>query len=196
MVEEPRFHAADRASLRAWLVENAARSAGVWLVYDEGSKRSLPYDAIVEEALSFGWVDSRPRRLSDDQAMLYLAPRRPTSNWSRINKERVLSLRTQGLLTPAGEAAVETAVRNGHWEALAEVEELLEPDDLRQRLDTDAAARGYWDSFPPSTRRAILEWLLSAKTPATREKRVVTIVEQAHLNRRANHGDNPRNPGH
>ena len=121
-----------------WL-RNAARSAGVWLVYDKGSKRSLPYDAIVEEALSFGWVDSRPRRLSDDQAMLYLAPRRPTSNWSRINKERVLSLRTQGLMTPAGEAAVETAVRNGHWEALAEVEELLEPGDLRQRLDTDAA---------------------------------------------------------
>jgi uncharacterized protein YdeI (YjbR/CyaY-like superfamily) len=87
-------------------------------VYDKGEGRALGYDDIVEEALCFGWVDSLPRRLSDQQAMLYVAPRKPSSSWSRRNKERVEQLMAAGLMRPSGLAAVKAARANGKWRHL------------------------------------------------------------------------------
>jgi uncharacterized protein YdeI (YjbR/CyaY-like superfamily) len=87
---------------------------------------------------------------------------------------------------PAGQAMVELAKRTGTWTALDAVEALVEPDELRAALDANLDARRYWDAFPPSTRRAILEWIGSAKRPAIHQKRIVETVEQAALNVRAN----------
>ncbi|WP_158866741.1 YdeI/OmpD-associated family protein [Leifsonia sp. AG29] len=191
MAELERITVTDRRQLRDWLEANAAESPGVWLVYPKGAGRSLHYDDIVEEALCVGWVDSLPRKLDDQYSMLRLNPRSPRSSWSKKNKERVESLRARGLMRPAGEAAVEVAVANGTWSRLDEVEQLAEPDDLAAALDADADARTNWDAFPRSARRAILEWLLSAKTDATRQKRIATTVSEAHENRRANQWRQP-----
>jgi len=86
-----RYYAADRAAWRAWLTRNHATSHGVWLVYDKAAsgKRRLSYDDIVDEAVSFGWIDSRPRSLNAERAMFYLSPRKRKSPWARSNKERV-----------------------------------------------------------------------------------------------------------
>jgi len=192
VAELERISVGGRDELRRWLTENGATSPGVWLVYEKGAGRTLSYDDIVEEALCAGWVDSLPRSLDDTHAMLRLNPRKPSSAWSRRNKERVASLRERGLMTPAGEAVVEAAVRSGRWAALDEVEELTEPDDLRRALDAAPAARSNWDAFPRSARRAILEWLLSAKTDATRQRRLETIVAEAEQNRRANQWRQPK----
>ena len=73
-----RVYVADQNALRAWLSEHHGDDRGVWIVYDKGRGRSLRYDDIVDEAVCFGWIDSQPRSLSDEQAMLWLAPRRPT----------------------------------------------------------------------------------------------------------------------
>lgn len=194
MVELERFVASDRAALREWLAVNARTSAGVWVVYAKGDDRTLGYDDIVEEALCVGWVDSLPRRLDDRQAMLRLTPRNPRSNWSRRNKERIASLRERGLMTAEGEAVVQAAVVAGTWSALDEVEELTEPPSLHSALDDDPVARANWDAFPRSARRAILEWLLSAKTDATRDRRIESIVTEAHENRRANQWRQPGSP--
>jgi len=85
------YYAADRASWRQWLVQNHAAFRGVWLVYNKAvaGKRRLSYDDIVDEAVSFGWIDSLTRSLDAEQAMLYLSPRKPKSPWARSNKERV-----------------------------------------------------------------------------------------------------------
>src|SRR5689334_17939199 len=99
MPDAPQVHAADRAAWRAWLSGHATGSTGVWLVYDKGPGRRLSYDDIVEEALCFGWVDSLPRRLDDTRAMLYVAPRKPRSSWSRANKERAERLIAAGAMT-------------------------------------------------------------------------------------------------
>lgn len=80
---------------------------------------------------------------------------------------------------------------SGGWTALDRVEELAEPEELRSALSRDPVARANWDAFPRSARRAILEWLLSAKTDATRERRIETIVTEAHENRRANQWRQP-----
>jgi len=182
-----------RAEWRQWLCDNAARSSGIWLVYDKGPARTLSYDDIVEEALCFGWIDSKPRRLDETRAMLYVAPRTPTSAWSRLNQQRAERLIAAGLMQPAGLAAIETAKRNGSWAALEDVEQLIEPDDLRAALAHDARARDHWDRFPRSAKRAILEWIGSAKTPETRAKRVAQTVTEAAAGRRANQWRQPGN---
>ncbi|RFU22166.1 YdeI/OmpD-associated family protein [Geodermatophilus marinus] len=187
-----RAQPADRAGWRAWLTENADRSGGVWLVYDKGPGRRLGYDDIVEEALCFGWVDSRPARLDTARAMLYVAPRNPASRWSRRNKDRVERLRAAGLMTPAGEAVVAAAEASGAWGALDDVEDLVEPDDLRTALDARPRAREHWSAFPPSVRRAVLEWVSAARRPETRLRRVQTVVAEAEAGRRANQWRQPR----
>jgi uncharacterized protein YdeI (YjbR/CyaY-like superfamily) len=184
-------YAADRAAWRAWLEANAGTSRGIWLVYDKGPSRRLSYADIVEEALCFGWVDGQGRPLDDRQAMLRLTPRSPRSGWSRVNKQRVERLTAAGLMTPAGLAAVEVARERGTWTALDEVEDGVEPDDLRAALDAVPAARREWDAFPRSARRAILEWVGSAKRPATRAQRVATVVGEASEGRRANQWRRP-----
>jgi uncharacterized protein YdeI (YjbR/CyaY-like superfamily) len=181
----------DRAAWRRWLTKHHGRTGGIWLVYDKGPGRRLSYDDIVEEALCFGWVDSRPRSIDDKTAALWVAPRKPTSNWSAKNRRRVEHLMASGQMTPQGLAAVEVAKVNGHWSALDEVEQGTEPADLAEALAADPVARGHWAAFPPSTRRAILEWIGSAKRPQTRAKRIDQTVSDARRNIRANQWRQP-----
>lgn len=177
-----------RAQWRAWLAEQAASSRGIWLVRWKKSSGHphVPYDDVVEEALCFGWVDSLQRTLDEQRSQLMITPRKPGSNWSRSNKQRVERLLAAGLMAPAGLAAVESARRDGSWSALDEVEDLVEPGDLRAALDADPDARRQWDAFPRSARRAILEWLLGAKRPETRARRAAEIARLAARGERAN----------
>ena len=154
--------------------------------FKKGHGPTVAYDDVVQEALAFGWVDSQPRVLDADRSQLLLTPRKPGSRWSRANKQRIATLRAQGLIAPAGEAAVARAQADGTWDALTEVEALAEPDDLREALDREPGARENWDRFPRSTRRAILEWILAARRPETRARRVSETAEKAARNIRAN----------
>ena len=195
MVPTEHVEIADRAEWRGWLAERHGRDTGIWLVYVKGSARTISYDDIVEEALCFGWVDSRSGSVDDTRSKLWLAPRRPRSSWSRRNKERVERLTAAGLMDASGLAVVEDAKRRGTWRALDEVEALAEPDDLAVALDGVPSARTYWDAFPRSARRAILEWIQSAKRPETRAVRIRTTVEEAGVNRRANQWRQPKGSG-
>lgn len=181
-----------RAEWHQWLVANHDTTDGVWLVrFKKGHGPHVAYDDVVEEALAFGWVDSQPRRVDDARSQLLVTRRRKGSGWSKANKTRIADLQARGLLTPAGEAAVQRARNDGTWDALDSVEALLEPDDLRRQLDAQPTARRYWDAFPPSTRRAILEWILAAKRPTTRANRIINTVEKAAVNLRANQWRQP-----
>ncbi|MGI8440072.1 MAG: YdeI/OmpD-associated family protein, partial [Thermoleophilaceae bacterium] len=120
------------------------------------------------------------------RSQLLVTPRKRGSRWSKANKDRIEQLTAAGLMAPAGLAAVERAKADGSWSALDAVEALIEPDDLRAALDGDEEARRQWDGFPPSTRRGILEWILAAKRPPTRVKRVTETVTLAAEGVRAN----------
>ncbi|HMQ29419.1 MAG TPA: YdeI/OmpD-associated family protein [Chloroflexaceae bacterium] len=185
---ENSVHPLTRAEWRAWLERHHARPEGVWVIsYKQAAgKPRVSYDELVEEALCFGWVDSKPGKLDAERSMLYFAPRKPRSGWSRPNKERVERLLAAGLMAPAGLARVEAARRDGSWSKLDAVEELLIPDDLGAALDGYPAARANFAAFPRSARRGILEWIAQAKTPATRAKRVGETAALAEENRRAN----------
>jgi uncharacterized protein YdeI (YjbR/CyaY-like superfamily) len=184
----PRFHPLTRAEWRAWLTAHHADTQGVWLVSWKAAtgRPRVSYDDAVSEALAFGWVDSLPRRLDTERTMLYFSRRKPTSAWSRPNKKRVDELRRQGLMTEAGERVIAEATRNGAWSRLDDVENLVEPDDLVAALAGTDSARVNWDAFPPSARRGILEWIVQAKRPDTRARRVAETARLAAQNIRAN----------
>lgn len=182
------FQAETRAEWRDWLAENHQSDRGVWLITFKKSsqKPSLPYGDAVEEALCFGWVDSLPRKLDEERTMLYFAPRKPRTNWSRLNKERVKAMIEAGLMSEAGLAKVEAAKQDGSWNALDGVENLEIPEDLATALARFENASENFEAFPKSAKRGILEWILNAKLPETRAKRVLETADLASRNLRAN----------
>jgi len=184
----PRIEITSRAQLRAWLAAHHATSGSVWLVTwkKHNSDHHVPYDAIVEEALCFGWVDSLPRKLDADRSMLLLSPRKPGSAWSAANKARVKHLTARGAISPAGQAVVERAKVDGSWTFLDDVERLEVPADLAEALAAEPEAARHFASFPPSVRRGILEWIKHAKRAETRAGRVAETARLAAQNIRAN----------
>ncbi|MFO0846142.1 MAG: YdeI/OmpD-associated family protein [Gemmataceae bacterium] len=183
-------HPSTRAEWRAWLAEHHTRDEGVWLITFKKATRkpTVSYDEAVEEALCFGWVDSKDSKLDDERTMLYFAPRRPGSAWAKSNKERVARLIEQGLMMPAGLAKVEAAKHDGTWGVLDSVEALQVPPDLAKALKAYPHAQGHFATFPRSVRRSILEWIALAKKPETRARRIDETARLAEENVRANQG--------
>ncbi|TGE13465.1 YdeI/OmpD-associated family protein [Hymenobacter elongatus] len=183
-----RFQPGTRAEWRQWLAAHHTDSPGVWLVYYKktAARPRVSYDEAVEEALCFGWIDSLPRKLDAERTMLLFTPRKPTSGWSKVNKERLVRLEAAALLTPAGRAAIDKAQQNGTWESLDAAEAGLVPEDLAAALAANAAAARSFAAFSRSARKLILTWVLAAKRPATRATRVAETVRMAALGKRAN----------
>jgi uncharacterized protein YdeI (YjbR/CyaY-like superfamily) len=176
--------AEDRKSWRDWLAANHATSPGVWLIIykKKSGKQKLTYPEIVEEALSFGWIDNKTNKVDSVSYKLKLTPRKPGSGWAKSNKERVKKLIEQGLMTPAGLEKIETAKADGSWNLWDSVEDLKLPDDLIQALAADKRAQANFKAFSNSYKKVLLYWLESAKMPQTRVNRISKIIESAALN--------------
>ena len=176
-----RVHPESAAAWRAWLAEHHAAGEGVWLVsWKKASGREpVPMGDLIDEALCFGWIDSLVRRLDEDRAMHLFTPRKPTSRWSRVNKEKIARLEAEGRMAPPGIAVVEEAKRSGTWTALDDVENMVVPDDLAAAFAACPGAAETWEAYPRSIKRGMLEWILDAKRPPTREKRIAETAEDA-----------------
>ncbi len=173
------------AQWREWLA--APRGRAVWLVLRRKHSRApgvLVHEAM-EQALCFGWIDSKALKRDAESTYLCFTPRNPKSTWSKVNRERVARLTDAGLMAPPGQAMVELARRTGTWDALAEAQDGVVPPDLRHAFDATAAT--HFAAFPPSSKRLILEWIAKAKRPETRQRRIATTVELARENVRAAH---------
>jgi uncharacterized protein YdeI (YjbR/CyaY-like superfamily) len=183
----PIYHAETRAQWRAWLAANHDVEPGVWLCSWRASanKPFCPYPDAVEEAICFGWIDSTVNILDERRALQLMTPRRAKSGWTRLNRQRAADMESAGLMTAAGRRAVEVAKDNGWWTLSDTVEDLVEPDDLVEALNADPAALAQWRKFPPSARKAMLWWVVSAARDQTRARRVATIVENAARGERA-----------
>jgi uncharacterized protein YdeI (YjbR/CyaY-like superfamily) len=170
-----------------WLEQHHATSTGVWFVSwkKRTGKPVVPYEDAILEALAYGWIDSQAGQVDEDRSALRFTPRRPTGPWARTNKARVERLLAEGRMTPAGQAAIDTAKANGSWTILDDVEDLVVPDDLAAELDRVPGAREHWDAFPPSARRQMLWWIVEAKRPQTRRARVAETAEKAGRGERA-----------
>jgi uncharacterized protein YdeI (YjbR/CyaY-like superfamily) len=179
-----RFEPSLLTEWRDWLARHHARQPPVWLVLRKGGG-ALPQEAAIEEALCWGWIDSLPRKLDGERWMLLFSPRKPGSPWSRVNKARVAAMLEAGRFQPAGLAKLEAARADGSWDSYEAAEDLIEPEALRLALDQTAGARAAWDEFAPSARKGILWWVASARTDATRDRRVAEVARLASLGLRA-----------
>jgi uncharacterized protein YdeI (YjbR/CyaY-like superfamily) len=186
--DAPHVTCETRAEWRAWLEANHATATGVWHVSwrPATGRPRVPYEEAVEEALCFGWIDSKGGNLDDERSRQYYAPRNPRSGWARTNKARVERLIAEGRMAPAGLAAIERAKENGSWTLLDDVENLVVPPDLAAALAASPPAAEHWDAFPRSARRAILEWIVQARRPETRAARIAETAAAAARNERAN----------
>ncbi len=182
------FHPLSRQQWRDWLAENHDKTGGIWFVYfkRETGKPRVSYDEAVEEALCFGWIDSLPRKIDERRSKLLFTPRKPQSVWSKLNKTRIEKLIESGLMTEIGLAKIEAAKANGSWDALNAIDNLEIAEDLQEAFDKTKIAEKNFHGFAPSSRKAILQWLNSAKREETRRARIEKIVSMAEKNLRAN----------
>ena len=185
---EDEVHPESIGAWRRWLERHHESSRGVWLVSwkSHTGKAAIGYEDAVTQALAYGWIDSKARTLDGDRSALWYSPRKPTSGWSRTNKVRVEKLLAEGRMTPAGQRAIDIAKENGAWSLLDDVENLIVPPDLAEAFDANRGAAEHWESFPRSVRRAILEWIVQAKRPETRGRRITETAEKAARGERAN----------
>lgn len=182
----PTTSAKDRSEWRKWLEEHAT-SSGVWLVYYKkaSGKPSVSYDEAVEEALCFGWIDSRVNALDEQRYMQFFCPRKPQSSWSKLNKQRVEQLLQNGLMTAAGLETIVAAKRDGSWSALDAIEDLQLSADLIEALNSNKTASDNFMAFSTSSKKNIVRWIESAKRPETRLKRIAETVTLAAQNIKA-----------
>ena len=185
----PLVHPESRDAWRAWLAEHHDSVNGAWVArWTRASGREpVTYEEIVEEALCFGWIDGLVHTLEDGRQAHLLTPRRRGSGWSRSNKDRVERLIADGRMAAPGLATIVAAQGDGSWSMQDAAEALIEPEELKAALDANREARRNWDGFPRSPRRALIWWVMSAKRPETRARRVAVIVAEATQGRRANY---------
>jgi uncharacterized protein YdeI (YjbR/CyaY-like superfamily) len=175
------FCPTSREHWREWLRENHGHKQAVWLVYHKKhtGTPSLTWSEAVSEALCFGWIDSQAKPIDADTYQQLFSRRKPTSGWSRVNKEKVQQLLADNLMMPAGLAAIEVAQQNGSWALLDEVDALVVPPDLAQALQASPLADSYFASLSRTDRRNLLQWLVLARRPETRQRRLAEIVALA-----------------
>ena len=166
---------------RNWLQENHRTKQAVWLVYykKKSKKPTLSWSQAVDEALCFGWIDSVAKPIDDEKYMQFFCKRKPNSVWSKINKEKVKELTLNNSIAPAGFASIDIAKQNGSWTILDEVEDLIIPDDLEAAFTINPTSKDFFLSLSKSIKKAILQWLVQAKRPETRQKRIAEIATLA-----------------
>ena len=177
----------DRGAWRRWLEQHHASAQGVWLVSWRPStgKPRIEYAAVVEEALCFGWIDGHQKPVDDERIMNLLTPRKPGSAWASSNKRRVAKLEAAGLMADAGKRRVEAAQADGSWSRYDAAEALEIPPDLTAALAANQEAARNFAGFTDAAMRTILRWLIDAKRPETRAKRIAETVELAERNERS-----------
>lgn len=184
----PQLYAKDKMAWYEWLEQNYDKQKNVWLIiYKKNSGTpSITYNEAVDMALCFGWIDSKPNKRDENSFLQFFSQRNPKSNWSKVNKLKVERLIEDGLMAKAGYKMIEIAKANGTWNALDEVDNLVIPPDMETLFQKNLQAKTNFEAFPPSVKRGILEWILNAKQPDTRKKRIEETVNLATENIRAN----------
>ena len=173
------FHARTVAEWRDWLATHSQSASEIWLIMHRAAP-SIQLHEAVEHALCFGWIDSHHHKHTESSSRLRFTPRKPRSTWSSLNRTRAATMTAAGLMTPAGQAAIDLAKAQGTWDLDSVV-----PQDLQTLLAANPPAAANFARFPPSTRRLILEWIATAKKPPTRLRRVTQTAELAARNIRA-----------
>ena len=161
-------------ALNQWLKENHARENELWVrIYKKGSKvQSVMWKDVVIESLCWGWIDGVKKSLDELSYVQRITPRKPQSNWSKINTEHVEHLIAEGRMEEPGMVHVRAAKADGRWEnAYAPPSQTAVPQDFLDALETNPNAKHFFDSLTKSSRYSITYGLTTAKKPETRKRR-------------------------
>ena len=168
------------AAWDAWLRKHHTSSPGVWLELAKKGRASprLSHAQALETALCYGWIDGQTASSKAGWWRQRFTPRGPRSKWSKINCAAVDRLRAQGRLTPAGQAQVEAAKRDGRWKAAyASQRTITIPRDLQAALIARPHAKEFFQALDSKNRYAILYRLQDAKQAETRQRRLQKFVQ-------------------
>jgi uncharacterized protein YdeI (YjbR/CyaY-like superfamily) len=170
----------DAAAWRAWLAAHHEEQDGVWLVLAKKGTTdptTLAYDAALEEALCFGWIDGQGRRRDDATSLQRFTPRRRRSTWSKRNVGIAERLIAEGRMEAPGLAEVERAKTDGRWDAAYDGPATIEvPADLQAALDAEPRARELFERLTGQNRYAVLYRVTTARRPETRARRIEQLV--------------------
>lgn len=177
------FYPETKLHWRKWLEKNHIQKDAVWLIYykKHTSKPTLNWSDAVDEALCFGWIDSKAETIDKDSFRQYFCKRKPNSTWSKINKQKIETLTANGLMTQAGFNVIEIAKQNGSWTILDDVEELIIPKELEVAFKKYKKSKEYYSMLSSSKKKILLQWIALAKTDTTKQKRALEIAENASL---------------
>jgi len=166
---------------RKWLKKHHQTKQSIWLIYYKKSSKvpSLSWSEAVDQALCFGWIDSTKKTIDEERYMQYFSKRKPKSNWSKINKEKVTQLIQNGLMMKAGSDSIDIAKQNGSWTILDDVENLIMPEDLKKALDKNKGSMEFFLCQPKSIKKQMLHWVTFAKREETRKKRIAELAQSA-----------------
>lgn len=170
-----------KAEWREWLEKNHQSEQSIWLVCNT-KKSNLPmiyWTELVDEALCFGWIDSTRKTIDENSFMQLFSRRKPNSTWSKINKEKVEKLIENNLMRKAGLDCIRIAQENGSWNILDSVEGLEIPEDLNEAFKMYSGSQAYFESLSKSVKKMLLQWIVLAKRPETRQKRIDEIAIHA-----------------
>lgn len=178
---ENTFCPKDVQGWRDWLAENHQTLDSVWLIYYKSTSThyNLSWSEAVDEALCFGWIDSLKKTVDKERFMQLFSKRKPSSTWSKINKEKVRLLIAENRMTDAGNRTIEIAKDNGNWTLLDQAEQLIVPDDLEAAFKKNKDAKVFYLSLSKSNRKSILIWILLAKRAETRQNRIGEVIKLA-----------------
>ncbi|MBM4413862.1 MAG: hypothetical protein FJ040_10535 [Chloroflexi bacterium] len=173
--EQVFFHT--RNDLRLWLAQHHTRTEGIWAVFYKKTTGlgDLSWEAIVEECLCVGWIDSLPGTVDDTKTKIYISPRKPYSGWSKRNKVLLVALEANGMLTDAGRDAIHRAKANGSWQRFDRAEALIIPQELSDCFVHESHFRLQWERLSDAKKRQFLQQIYDAKTATTRTKKIETI---------------------
>lgn len=184
ITETGTFYPKSRQQWRAWLEKNHVKKDAVWLIMYKkiADKPSVKWGEAVDEALCYGWIDSKAQTIDEESYRQFFSKRKPKSVWSKINKEKVQQLIAEGKMMPAGYASIEIAKQNGSWTSLDEVEEMVIPKDLEKEFKKYKGSKTFFLGLSKSIKKMMLHWIMAAKKPETRQKRITEIAEHASRN--------------
>ncbi len=172
----------DRDEWRRWLEENHSSQKEVWAIIQKrkSGKKGLKYREAVEEAICFGWIDSKMQSIDAERFRQRFSPRKKNSIWSKINKETAEKMIQAGKMTKAGFETISEAKRNGKWDTAYSSKMVSTiPRDLAKALKENELAWKNFQKFSNSTKLQYIYWVESAKRDKTRRKRIIEVSKKA-----------------
>jgi len=173
------LYVTNRDQWRDWLSENHATEVGIWLVFykKDTSKPTIAYEAAVEEALCFGWIDSIIKKIDAARYARKFTPRSEKSNWSPLNKKRANKMIKQGRMTEVGLAKIKAAKKSGLWDKDPRPEISVDvPPEFAKALARNKKAKESFDKLAPSYRKHYIGWITVAKRPETKKRRIAESI--------------------